>query len=95
MIGFTNADTGQPEVQATIRKNERTAREAMQLIAKRNRKAEGHILFENMLNVIGIMAAEMVGDADAIDGPDFAQAVRDVIVTHTDHALKQVKERQA
>lgn len=87
---LSEADRSNPDVVRAIRKNERVAREAMQLIAKRNRKLPPVESFEAVANTIGILVAELVTDGNEILGRELATAMRDLISFHADKAIERI-----
>lgn len=75
-----------------LKRNERAARDAMALIAKRYRKLDAQDSFEQIANTIGILAAELVQGGYNVAGPDFAVAMRDLVDQHMNRRVHIVKE---
>lgn len=96
-VFISKADMGDAKVIASIRKNERVAREAMQLIARRYKKLPPAQAFEAITNTIGILAVEQVRGGQDVLGDDLAGAVRDIIARHMDRhfAIKQTRGNHA
>lgn len=72
-------DQSNPLVRREIERNERTAKEATAVIMKRFRRRSGEAQIDGMLNVIGIMAAQMVRMGYQVDpkmGSTFADGIR-------------------
>lgn len=88
------ADTSDAAVKERIQKNQRVARECMALIMKRNRKLEAEVVFEQVVNTIGVMAAEMIRDARGIGIEGLPEVVTEIIGSHIDNALAQVQQPQ-
>jgi hypothetical protein len=81
------ANPQDPKVQTIIRKNQRVAKEAIKIIVHRHRKNEPEVAFENVVNTVGVICAELVRDAHEIAGDQFSEAIADLFKHHIDRAV--------
>ncbi|UWQ30214.1 hypothetical protein [Leisingera sp. M523] len=83
----TEQDPSDPEVQARMRRNQKVAAEAKELIIKRHKKQGVETCFENTANTIGVLCSELILDSHALAGEPLANAMRDLLHHHIDRAL--------
>lgn len=87
------ADMSSEDVRAKTRKNERAARDALALIARRHRKLDPQDAFEQIANTIGILAADLVREGYGLLGKDMSVAMRDLVGHHMDRQIDAIMQK--